>query len=69
MSIGLSNKPYHTPQCSASDVFIPGYHSVPDASQTITSSQLYHEFAVPQHPGEIQAGSDATVILSMTDQA
>ncbi|XP_008281376.1 cryptochrome-1-like [Stegastes partitus] len=28
-----------------------GYHSVPDASQTITSSRLYHEFAVPQHPG------------------
>lgn len=28
-----------------------GYHSVPDANQTITSSRLYHEFAVPQHPG------------------
>ncbi|XP_017164937.1 cryptochrome-1-like [Poecilia reticulata] len=28
-----------------------GYHSVPDASQNITSSRLYHEFAVPQHPG------------------
>ncbi|GLD50586.1 cryptochrome-1-like protein, partial [Lates japonicus] len=28
-----------------------GYHSVPDASQAITSSRLYHEFAVPQHPG------------------
>lgn len=28
-----------------------GYHSVPEASQTITSSRLYHEFAVPQHPG------------------
>ncbi|KAG7224318.1 hypothetical protein INR49_000561 [Caranx melampygus] len=28
-----------------------GYHSVPDASQTITSSRLFHEFAVPQHPG------------------
>ncbi|XP_005750863.1 cryptochrome circadian regulator 3a [Pundamilia nyererei] len=27
-----------------------GYHSVPDTSQN-TSSRLYHEFAVPQHPG------------------
>lgn len=27
-----------------------GYHSVPDTSQTITSRQIYHEFAVPQHP-------------------
>lgn len=30
-----------------------GYHSVPDTSQTITSSRLYHEFAVPQHPGPL----------------
>ncbi|XP_061591716.1 cryptochrome-1-like isoform X3 [Cololabis saira] len=28
-----------------------GYHSVPDVSQTITSTRLCHEFAVPQHPG------------------
>ncbi|MEQ2201356.1 Cryptochrome-1, partial [Xenoophorus captivus] len=28
-----------------------GYHSVPDASPNMTSSRLYHEFAVPQHPG------------------
>ncbi|XP_074501301.1 cryptochrome-1-like [Sebastes fasciatus] len=28
-----------------------GYHSVPGASQTITSSHLFHEFAVPQSPG------------------
>lgn len=49
--IMLSIEPYHKPQSSTSDVFIPGYHLVPDASQTITSSRLYHEFAVPQHPG------------------
>lgn len=36
------------------DVSVAGYHSVPDANQTITSSRLYHEFAVPQHPGRKQ---------------
>ncbi|TWW56156.1 Cryptochrome-1 [Takifugu flavidus] len=29
----------------------PGYQSAPEPSQNVTSSLLYHEFAVPQHPG------------------
>ncbi|XP_067382212.1 cryptochrome-1-like isoform X3 [Channa argus] len=37
-----------------------GYHSVPDASQAITSSRLYHEFAVPQHPGLLHTRGNIT---------
>ncbi|TDH10090.1 hypothetical protein EPR50_G00071350 [Perca flavescens] len=33
-----------------------GYHSVPDASQTVPGGPLYHEFAVPQHPGLLLHG-------------
>lgn len=32
-----------------------GYQSAPEPSQTVTSSLLYHEFAVPQHPGNAAA--------------
>lgn len=32
-------------------VCAPGYQPGPESSQAITSSLLYHEFAVPQHPG------------------
>lgn len=35
----------------AVSVSVTGYQSGPETSQTITSSLLYHEFAVPQHPG------------------
>eukprot|EP00064_Thunnus_orientalis_P016028 superscaffoldBa00003089_g16091 len=45
-----NNNNSHLPGVSGSSV-ATGYHSVPDANQTITSSRLYHEFAVPQHPG------------------
>ncbi|KAJ4934362.1 hypothetical protein JOQ06_007160 [Pogonophryne albipinna] len=37
-----------------------GYPSVPEASQTITSSRLYHEFAVPQHPGLLHSRGSIT---------
>lgn len=46
---------------------IAGYPSVPEASQTITSSRLYHEFAVPQHPGRKQEGAGATVAGVLLD--
>lgn len=49
----LNFEPSHKPPRSKCllDVSVAGYHSVPDASQAITSGRLYHEFAVPQHPG------------------
>ncbi|XP_054622279.1 cryptochrome-1-like isoform X1 [Dunckerocampus dactyliophorus] len=30
---------------------VAGYHSVPENNTTVAGSRLYHEFAVPQHPG------------------
>lgn len=40
-------------------VFVTGYQSTLETSQAITSSLLYHEFAVPQHPGRVMLPSFA----------
>uniref|UniRef100_A0A8C6M6M9 Cryptochrome circadian regulator 3a n=1 Tax=Nothobranchius furzeri TaxID=105023 RepID=A0A8C6M6M9_NOTFU len=51
----------HTPTQSHHQQQQHGYHSVPDSSQSITSSRLCHEFAVPQHPGLLHTrGSSIT---------
>lgn len=40
-------------------VSVTGYQSAAEASQTITGRLLYHEFAVPQHPGRAAPLSSA----------
>lgn len=48
-------------------LFVAGYQSAPETRQAITSSVLYHKFAVPQHPGRAVppsfAGLDNRLLL------
>uniref|UniRef100_A0A674NE95 Cryptochrome circadian regulator 3a n=1 Tax=Takifugu rubripes TaxID=31033 RepID=A0A674NE95_TAKRU len=49
---------------------VTGYQSAPEPSQNVTSSLLYHEFAVPQHPGNAAAPPTAgleTVQVGLSD--